>query len=183
MRHTVATSLSEHTIMNWPSSGAPHDDAFTAANAGNVSARRMWRGKWRCQSCTGFRKDTHRHSNHRFSTSPDLSTAKENASIREIPGGVTSLSSKFGQKGGARCRKPVITVPFDADFSMIIRLSASTHAVTCNRTKRERHPPTPKGSGQLETLAMRRRASTARGASCIFWSRMLFLSCKPIIDN
>lgn len=65
MRHTVATSLSEHTIMNRPSSGAPHDDAFTAANAGNVSARRMWRGKWRCQSCTGFRKDTHRHSNHR----------------------------------------------------------------------------------------------------------------------
>ena len=92
-------------------------------------------------------------------------------------------TSYGGQKGGARCRKPVITVPFDADFSMFIRLSASTHAATCNRTQRERHPPTPKGSGQLETLAMRRRASTARGDSCIFWSRMLFLSCKPIIDN
>ena len=143
MRHTVATSLSEHTIMSRPSSGAPHDDAFTAANAGNVSARRMWRGKWRCQSCTGFRKDTHRHSNHRFSTSPDLSTAKENASIRGNPRwgyfAVKQILPEYaygGQKGGARCRKPVITVPFDADFSMFIRLSASTHAATCNRTQR-----------------------------------------------
>ena len=30
-------------------------------------------------------------------------------------------TSYGGQKGGARCRKPVITVPFDADFSMFIR--------------------------------------------------------------